>query len=130
MKIKINIETIPHKDHRYETVGDYWIDDNGVRQIRISEMKDWRKMLLVAVHEMIEQSLCIYYGVSEKDITEFDMEFEKQRESGLHSDDAEPGDDVNSPYRSEHFFATNVERLLAAELGVDWNEYDKEIMSL
>jgi hypothetical protein len=28
--MKINIETIPHSDQRYPTVGDYWDDENGV----------------------------------------------------------------------------------------------------
>ena len=37
---------------------------------------------------------------------------------------------VNAPYRKEHFFATNLERLLAAELKVDWFEYDRYVDAL
>ena len=40
------------------------------------------------------------------------------------------GDNVNAPYRKEHFFATNLERLFASELGVDWFEYDRYVDAL
>ncbi len=33
----IHIKTVPHKEQRYNTVGDYWIEDR-VIQIRVSEM--------------------------------------------------------------------------------------------
>jgi hypothetical protein len=56
------------------------------------------------------------------------MAFEKARESGRVS--GEPGDAPDSPYRREHFFATSLERLLAAELGVDWAVYEAHVDSL
>ena len=37
--MKINIETIPHGDQRYPTVGDYWDDSDGVVQVRVSEQR-------------------------------------------------------------------------------------------
>jgi hypothetical protein len=40
-----------------------------------------------------------------------------------------PGDDPRAPYHKQHVFAENIERLLAAELGVDWSAYDKEVSS-
>jgi hypothetical protein len=43
--------------------------------------------------------------------------------------DTEPGDDPRAPYHKQHVFAENIERLLAAELGVDWSAYDKEVSS-
>jgi hypothetical protein len=124
---KINIETIPHDQHRYETVGDYWIDENGVKQLRVSDMQNSDYEFLVALHELIEQKLCEKRGISEQAITEFDIVFEKTRQDG---DDSEPGDNQFAPYRKEHFFATNIERLMAAELGVDWKAYDDTVMNL
>ena len=79
---------------------------------------------LVAVHELIEQYLCKKRNIKEPDISAFDIEFEKNRQPG---NEDEPGDDPSAPYRKEHFFATSIERLIAAELGVDWQEYDKKI---
>jgi hypothetical protein len=42
----------------------------------------------------------------------------------------EPGDDRHCPIRKEHFFATSLERLLCAELDIDWFEYEKQIEGL
>lgn len=124
----MNVETIPHEAQRYPTVGDYWEDENGIQQIRISEMMDWRYEVLVTVHEIVEMALTKKRSIEEQAITEFDVQFEKDKEKGLCSGEA--GDHVNAPYRKEHFFATNLERLFAAELGVDWFEYDRYVDAL
>jgi hypothetical protein len=124
----MNIETIPHDQQRYPTVGDYWEDTEGIEQIRVSEMMDWRYEVLVAVHEIVEMALARQRGIAEEAISEFDVRFEQDKEKGLVQ--GEPGDNVNAPYRKEHFFATNLERLFAAELGVDWFEYDRYVDAL
>jgi hypothetical protein len=124
----MHIETIPHEHQRYPTVGDYWLDENGIEQIRVSEMMDWRYEVLVAIHEIVEMALTRQRDVAEQVITEFDIKFEHDKEKGLVSGEA--GDNVNAPYRKEHFFATNLERLFAAELGVDWFEYDRYVDAL
>jgi hypothetical protein len=36
---------------------------------------------------------------------------------------SEPGDDPRAPYYREHQFASGMERLMAAELGIDWQQY-------
>jgi Mn-dependent DtxR family transcriptional regulator len=91
-------------------------------------MKDWRYQALVAVHELIEMFLTKHRGIAEQDISEFDIKFEQSRSDLLVS--GEPGDHPHAPYRREHFFATNLERLLSAELGVDWFEYDPDVDAL
>jgi|KBSSwiStaDraftv2_1062776.scaffolds.fasta_scaffold00213_23 hypothetical protein len=126
--MKINIVTIPHESQRYPTVGDYWEEKDGVVEIRVSEMEDWRYVILVAVHELAEMMLTRWRGIPEEDIGAFDMRFEEMRERGLVV--GEPGDAPEAPYRREHFFATNIERLLAAELGVDWAEYERHVDGL
>ena len=82
LPMKINIETIPHGDQRYPTVGDYWDDPNGVVQVRVSDMKDWRYEALVVVHELIEMFLTKHREIDEQVISEFDIKFEKSREEG------------------------------------------------
>lgn len=121
--LRIEIKTIPHKKQRYETCGDYWENEKGDIHIRVSEMRNPRYEFLVALHEMVEQFLTRERGIKEADITEFDINFEKQREMGIHKAEDEPGDDVEAPYRREHFVATNIERILANELGIDWKSY-------
>lgn len=144
--IRITIETIQHENQRYPTAGDWLFLGDTELRIRVSHLGDWKKELLVAVHELVEAALCRSRGISEETVTLFDKDhadaLEGQRcpcESVGGCDDrplghcnlgAEPGDNAAAPYRAEHFFATSVERLLAAELGVDWLEYDKTVEAL
>ena len=126
--MQIEVHTIAHKDQRYETVGDwYWNLNKNILHIRVSKMGNWMYEMLVAVHEIHEALLCSARGIDEKDITKFDMEFEYNRKPG---DFSEPGDDPAAPYRAEHFFATNLERMFAAELKVDWRIYDETVSTL
>jgi len=126
----IHIRTIPHSEQRYDTVGDYWTDADGVEQFRISSMSNADYEFLVALHELVESHLAAKRGIAEPAITEFDQWFEVERERGRFSEDAEPGDHPEAPYRREHQFATLIERLMAYELGVDWASYDQAVMSL
>lgn len=124
--MNIVIETIPHGDQRYETVGDWWFGPD-VLHIRVSAMGDWKKEALIAFHELAEALLCKDRDITDEQVTAFDRKFEANRQP---DDNSEPGDDAAAPYRREHFFATTVERLLAAELGVDWQDYDYTIGEL
>jgi hypothetical protein len=124
--LNIRIETIPHEKQQYETVGN-WFWDVDTLVIHVSNMKNWKYELLVAIHEITETALCRDRNISEDSVTDFDLEFEARRQEG---NTDEPGDDPNSPYRKEHLFATNIERLLAAELKVEWDKYEKTINSL
>ncbi|MBV9499817.1 MAG: hypothetical protein JO138_10630 [Acidobacteriaceae bacterium] len=124
----MEIRTIPHSEQRYETCGDYWVDENGVQQVRISELNDWRYEVLIAVHEIVELSLARQRNIDEDEITNFDVNFEQAKGKGECFGEA--GDHVHAPYRKEHFFATNIERLFAAELGVDWFEYERYVDAL
>ena len=83
--------------------------------------------MLVAVHELVEVLLCKHRGITAAKVDAFDKAFEKARKPG---NEDEPGDDPKAPYRKEHFFATNIEALLSAELGVDWAKYEREINDL
>ncbi len=58
--------------------------------------------------------LCMERGISFKAIDRFDMQFKGE---------GEPGDDPRAPYYRQHQVASGIERLLAAELGVDWVTY-------
>jgi len=125
--MKIQLRTIPHTKQKYETCGNYWVDQNGVRQIRVSDMGNEDYAFLVGLHEQIEQHLCLKRGITEESISAFDIAYEANRPEG---DESEPGDHPDSPYRKEHFFATNIERMIALELGVEFAEYSKAVMSL
>jgi hypothetical protein len=123
----IRIKSIPYKEQRYPTCGDYWIDKNGVKQFRVNDMGNEDYHFLVSIHEQIEEYLTQRRGLKESDIMAFDVMFEKEREEGKHAPDDEPGDDPSAPYHHEHVFAETIERLLAIQMDVNWAEYGKAI---
>jgi hypothetical protein len=157
--MRIVIETIEHKDQRYPTVGDWFYDYtyfckecsqsiitprveavtcagcrrehlpliNVTLNIRVSKLPSWKMEALIAVHELVECMLCKSDGIDQVTVDKFDMEFEKDRAVG---NEDEPGDDPHAPYHGQHCFATGVERLLAATIGVKWNDYADEIEKL
>ena len=121
--MKITIETIPHGDQRYPTVGDYFHDDDVAQTVhfRVSDLGDWRKEAAVAVHELVEFLLCLNDDVTVAEIDAFDMAY---------TGDGEPGDDPAAPYHRQHCFATAVERMLIAALGVPWASYEQAVEAL
>jgi hypothetical protein len=124
---KIRAYVIPHDQHRYETVGDYWYPVEGEADFRVSDMGNEDFEFLVLIHELIEAHLCRKRGISEPEIKAFDEAFEAARAEGNVD---EPGFDPAAPYLREHTFATVIEKLVAQELEVDWKEYDEKINSL
>ena len=121
--LAIEIKTIPHEMQRYPTVGDYFCRD-GKSLFFVSDLDDWRYETLVALHEVIEEALTRLRGISEEEISDFDMAYERDRIAG---DNSEPGDSPKAPYHHEHVFATSIERLVAQALGVNWQEYDAAV---
>lgn len=121
--MKITIETIPHKDQRYPTPGDWFFDKEGDLTIRVSSLGDWRYEAIMAVHELVEVCLCKHAGVTQEAVDQFDMQYEKDRKKGKHGKLDEPGDNNQAPYREQHSIATGVERILGAGLGIAWNDY-------
>ena len=112
--LNIEIKTIPQKEQRYETVGDYW--NEGEKDFfRISDCGNRKYEAMLAIHELIEKFLCESDGVTNKQIDDFDFNYKG---------DGEPGDDKDAPYRKQHLFATGVEKLLCSYFGIDWKTYD------
>ncbi len=125
--MKIQLRTIPHSEQRYETCGDWENLPEGSLRISVSDMGNDDYAFLVAIHELVEVWLCNKRGITDEAVSAFDIEYEKNRPEG---DESEPGDHPDAPYRKEHFFATNIERMIALELGLDWEKYSKAVMSL
>jgi hypothetical protein len=129
--LHIYIDTIPHAEQRYPTVGDYWNEllpgGTPKTEVRISDMANEDYEFLVALHELVEQHLCKMRGISVETIDAFDIQFEAVRQPESFD---EPGDALNAPYHKEHVFATWIERLVAHEMGVDWDAYNNIVNSL
>lgn len=142
--MKITIETIPHVHQAYDTVGDYWEDESGIH-IVVSEMGDEKMEQLVGLHELVEVILMRARGIPLSASTVFDKEFEANRGRSVPAGvdptdgsivfrqfpcDGEPGDAPDSPYQNEHNFATAVERMVCAALGIKWDDYDRRVQAV
>lgn len=125
--MKIIIETIKHSSQRYSTVGDYWKDKKGNWHIKISETGSDITNKLIGVHELVEFVLTDFKGITEDDITKFDVDFENKRKKG---NIEEPGFDPKAPYKNEHAIATAVELMMCAHLNISWKEYEQKINAL
>jgi hypothetical protein len=121
--LDMTIHTIPHREQRYDTVGDYF-EQNGVIHFRISQLPDWRYEFLVALHEQIEWALCQQAGITIEQIDAFDLTWKP------HDGIEEPGDDPRAPYHRQHQIATKHERQMARQLGVNWDRYEKALETL
>lgn len=75
---------------------------------------------LVALHELIESYLCKSRGIIDAAVTAWDLS---------HVDAEEPGDIPGAPYYHEHVAATAMERYMALELGIDWDQHETWVQS-
>ncbi len=120
----IIIKVIPESEQRKCVSGcDWFWDEAGNLQVRVSPLGDWRQETILALHETCEAVMCKANGVTQEQVDAFDLEFDK-----THDDDIGAGDDPNAPYAKEHRLATAIENILAAELKVDWMAYDKNLI--
>lgn len=90
--------------------------------VKVNPLSDWKREVLLKVHEAVEAIMCRSNGVTVAQVDAFDIEYDKN-----HSSDLNAGDDPKAPYEREHCFATAIERILCAELKVPWLAYDKEL---
>lgn len=116
----LRISTIPHKEQRYPTAGD-WYDLDGCAVVKVSELNDEDMEFTIAIHEAIEQYLCRKHGVVDEVVSEFDKK---------HLDHSNPGDLHDAPYHKEHMVATVVEMLLIKELDIDLEKYEMKLGGL
>ncbi len=128
--MNIHIKTIPHKEQRYRTCGDWVYDEAGDLKIYVSDLGNWKYEFLIGLHELVEVLVCKEMGVTQEQVDRFDYDFEIGIANGLHKIEDEPGDDPDAPYRLAHFIATTAEMIVATALGVDWRKYEDSVLSL
>jgi len=114
----IDIKVIPHNKQRYDTLGDYYFTKKGKLKVRVSDCNNQWYERMIIIHELIEETLTRYKGITEEEIMKFDLE---------HIDNEDPGSLNESPYHDEHMIALGIEQTLCLYMGIDWNIYDKRI---
>ena len=115
----IHITIQPGDEMRYPTAGDYLGQRHGLRVIEVAQQRQTEWELMIAIHELIKQHLVLQAGISIADIDKWDME---------HLEESDPGSLPGCPYLNAHLKAESVERVAAAALGVDWEEYINNIV--
>ena len=117
--LNIFVETIPHEEQRYDTVGDYFyiVDDQLV--IKISEQQNKWYEYLILLHELVEIILTEHRGITEESISKFDME---------HPELSDPGSSIEAPYHDEHMMAMDIEKLICSQLNIDWEKYNENLL--
>lgn len=126
--MNVKIKTVPNNRQKYNTCGNYGVDESGNIWVEVSEMMRPHEWLIV-IHELVEIFLCEMEGIKVSEIDAFDLAFEKDRVKGLHTFEEEPGD-ADAPYRNQHCIATAVERMLCGHLGISWNAYEDACVKL
>lgn len=117
----IEIHPIPSDFHVYPTAGNWIFTKHGTLVVFASHFKNPIHTFLVALHEMVEATICKIDGISTEQVDDWDCDYEKNRKPG---DNSEPGEHKLCPYRRAHLAALRVEMLAAVELGVDWIKYE------
>jgi hypothetical protein len=128
--IKLHIEVIPHKEQRAGMTGEWWTDENGVVQIRVSRMGDIRYEAMHVAHEVKEWALSVNDPVAMDDkITDaYDDAFLEKRAASLDIPGyGEPGFGAGCPYGLGHHVGTADEMIMCAFYGVNWNDYEKRV---
>ena len=113
--MKIIIETKEPGQMRYPTAGDWYHDKDGVLKVDVVNTGLATNNLLIAIHELIEFTLCRAHGITQQRVDEFDKTYENLEE---------PGDSKLAPYEREHSVATGIERILAAACNVSWEDHE------
>jgi hypothetical protein len=124
----IYVKTIAHNEQRYNTVGDYYTNDEGQDQLRVSEDTDHVYEMAVILHELVEMCWARDHGVGNDIIDAFDNEFEQLIRDGKESEDAEPGDHPDCPVYEGHQMASVIERAFITMMGRSWKFYDQSMM--
>jgi hypothetical protein len=117
--IQGDYKSIPQKEQRYSTIGDYW-EDGDTTHYRISELGNQYYETLILIHELVEWLLCQKKGIAEPDIKKWDED---------HPDSDDPGSEPGCIYGDEHKFAELIENMICYKLGISWDDYNKALDS-
>ena len=123
--MNIEIRFIPHDQHRFTTIG-YWYVLHETLFIEISKEICWENRIAVLFHELIEAAICISRDITTAECDAFDELFEQEYADGKWPLSVEAGHDPRCPYRSGHSWGCRFERLVIFLLGADKKKLDAE----
>lgn len=125
--MRAKLQAVSAKLIRNKQCGDWHFGKRDSILAFSAKMDDPRSEVAVGIHEFIEAWLCRDAGITDEQVTQFDLTFELERSEGLHSEDEENGDDPRAPYREQHQAATKVEKVVCEVLGLSWDDHCKNV---
>lgn len=117
----IYIETIPHAEQRYDTVGDYGEADGKV-WFKVSDFGQPDYEMAVSLHELVEKHLKDKAGITDEQVDAFDLNYKGPYD--------EPGLDPACPYHKQHMQADAIERAFVLACNQDWIAYEAAMEAL
>lgn len=111
----LNLKTIPHRDQRYDVLGDYWTE-GGVIQFRVSSIGAADYEFLIFIEALIEKQLARRMGITEQMIEAWDLAHEDEPDAAARED---------CPYRDAFLIAQGFQRAIATKLGVNWSHFEE-----
>ena len=116
-QMKIEIKSVDPFAIRYSTCGDWRFLPDGTLQVFVPEYGGQDdSAFLVALHEMVEAWACKKAGITEEEVSAWDI---------ANPELEEPGDNKNAPYRREHALAMRIEMEVCKHLGIDWERHQR-----
>lgn len=118
---KVNMQIIPKgcmRDSYLNSLGDYWVDEKDILQIRAVEMPDMMFSHYILLHEYLEAVRCFRDGISLGSIEKWDAD---------HADHPDPGSLPGAPYHNHHISSMLVEQIACLQDGYTWQEYDAAV---
>lgn len=116
--MRITVQTIPHEEHKFTTIG-YWSATDDEVVFTISELPNWRWMVSVLIHELIEWMWCEAHGVTTEECDAFDAMYEEGYRNGTISIDKEAGYDKKCPYYKGHVWGDRISWIFEKIMHVD-----------
>lgn len=115
--MKIEIKSVDPSAIRYSTCGDWRFLPDGTLQVFVPEYGGQDdSAFLVALHEMVEAWACKKAGITEEEVSAWDI---------ANPELDEPGDNKNAPYRREHALAMRIEMEVCKHLGIEWDRHQR-----
>jgi hypothetical protein len=122
----IVVKFIPIEEQRYNTAGDYWEDEDNIH-FRITKQENKQSEIAILLHEITEFFLTRERGLTEREITEYDLAWETLHNQGFTQAD-EPGNEPGCPYKDEHDISLIIERIFCMAAGINWQKHDEQLI--
>jgi hypothetical protein len=115
---RVEMRIIPKgvmRDSYANSLGDYWVDEHDILQIRAVEMPDLMFSHYILLHEYMEAVRCYKEGISLESIEKWDAD---------HTDHDDPVSLRGAPYHKQHEQSLTLERIACMQDGYEWDVYD------